>query len=201
MLRSLQYQSEPKEVASMRPFAGGRPTLPVLLALLLLGLAVRVPAAETPAPGADAAAAAMERLKTLSGEWTGKAGHGAQPFPVTVTYRVTGAGSAVVETLFAGTPHEMMTVYHLEAGELVLTHYCATGNHPRMRLDRSSSDPTTLSFAFAGATNFDPAVAMHMHSGHIHQIDADHIEAQWVSWDKGKPTGEAARFVLTRSKP
>jgi hypothetical protein len=45
--------------------------------------------------------------------------------PVRVEYRVTGAGSAVVETLFPGTPHEMVTVYHARKGVLCMTHYCA----------------------------------------------------------------------------
>ena len=49
--------------------------------------------------------------------------------------RTTGGGSAVTETLFPGTAHEMMSVYHMDGDDLVLTHYCAGGNQPRMMLE------------------------------------------------------------------
>ena len=83
----------------------------------------------------------------------------------TVTYRVASGGSVVEETLFPGTPHEMISMYHLVDGELVLTHYCAMANQPRMRLDRKASTPDRLVFAFDGGTNFDPAKDTHVHSG------------------------------------
>src|SRR5690349_8537960 len=62
------------------------------------------------APAASSAAvAAFERVSALAGDWAladaGAAG------PVTATYRVTGAGSAVIETLFPGAPEEMVSVY------------------------------------------------------------------------------------------
>ena len=48
-----------------------------------------------------------------------------------MVYGVTAAGTAVMEALFPETDHEMLTVYHLEGNDLVLTHYCAMGNQPR----------------------------------------------------------------------
>jgi len=82
-----------------------------------------------------------------------------------VTYRLASGGSVVEETLFPGTPHEMISMYHVVDGELVLTHYCAMANQPRMRLDRKASAPERLVFAFDGGTNFDPAKDTHGHSG------------------------------------
>ena len=71
------------------------------------------------------------------------------------------------ETLFPGTPNEMISMYHLADGQLVMTHYCAMGNQPRMKLDAQASTPDKLVFAFDGGTNFDPAKDGHVHSGSL----------------------------------
>ncbi|MCK7511304.1 MAG: hypothetical protein MZV70_49445 [Desulfobacterales bacterium] len=68
---------------------------------------------------------------------------------VSVTYRITANGSVVLETLFPGTDHEMLTLYHLDNDRLGLTHYCAMGNQPRMELDPSS--PPIAWFLFSPA--------------------------------------------------
>ena len=90
----------------------------------------------------------FDRLKSLEGTWTGRSGwdEGADKGAgeVTVIYKVTAAGSAVQETLFPGTPHEMVTMYHMDGADLMLTHYCAAGNQPRMKLE-PSADPGGLS--------------------------------------------------------
>ena len=78
-----------------------------------------------------------------------------------MSYRVTGAGSALVETQFPGSPHEMVTVYYVDGNDLVLTHYCAARNQPRMKLVRATD--TDLVFEFTGRSNLDPAKDMHTH--------------------------------------
>jgi hypothetical protein len=143
------------------------------------------------------AAAQLEALKALAGTWTGKAGEGEKAFDATVEYRVTANGTAVMETLFAGTPHEMVTVYHLDGDELLLTHYCAAGNQPTMRA-APSSDPRTLSFDFVRGTNMKPG-EMHMHSAKLVMVDDAHLESEWVSWKDGKPS-DTAKFALTRKR-
>jgi hypothetical protein len=56
------------------------------------------------------ARAAFERMKSLAGEWSDPAlGEGAAG---KVVYKVTANGSAVMETLFPGTGHEMVTMNH-----------------------------------------------------------------------------------------
>ena len=77
-------------------------------------------------------------------------------------YAVTAAGSAVVETVFPGSAHEMVTVYHADGPDLVLTHYCMEGNQPRMRA-KDARGPR-FEFAFDGGTNIDPKRDRHMHS-------------------------------------
>ena len=108
------------------------------------------------------------------------------------------AGTAVMETLFPGTEHEMRSVYFMDGGDLVLTHYCAMGNQPRMRLSPASTD-RALVFEFAGGTNLDPAKDVHIHSGKIQLVGPDALEAEWTVWGGGKQTG-ANRFVLARKR-
>ncbi len=152
----------------------------------------------SPAAAAPDQKAAFERLKALAGAWEGKAGHGDQLGPATVRWETISAGTAVMETLFPGTPHEMRSVYFLDGGELVLTHYCAMGNQPKMRLSPASTD-RTLVFEFAGGTNVDPAKDVHIHSGTIQLVGPDALEAEWTVWGGGKQTG-ANRFVLARKR-
>ena len=107
----------------------------------------------------------MEKQDTpTSRKREGKKEHGDDhPDEAAVTFKLTGAGSALVETQFPGMPHEMVSVYHLDGKELRMTHYCAAGNQPRVKLDRAKSTPDELIFVFDGGTNLDPEKDMHIH--------------------------------------
>jgi hypothetical protein len=172
----------------------------VLAATAALAAQPSPPADPAPAPARAAPAgarAAFEKLKALAGAWEGKAGHGDALGPASVRWETISAGTAVMETLFPGTEHEMRSVYFMDGGDLVLTHYCAMGNQPRMRLSRASTD-RALVFEFAGGTNLDPAKDVHIHSGKIQLVGPDALEAEWTVWGGGKQTG-ANRFVLARN--
>ena len=192
------------------PIAPSRTVLPALALALLLaapgataeapppGQAQAVPAGKAPAARASPAAAQLETLKALAGTWTGKAAHGNSPGEDTsVTWRVTGAGSAVLETIAPGTPHEMVTLYHLDGDALMLTHYCAAGNQPTMRA-RPSKDPSVIAFDFVRGTNMKPG-DMHMHSARIVLAGGDRLETEWTTWSGGK-AADSAKFSLARQK-
>jgi hypothetical protein len=148
---------------------------------------------------AVAAEAGLAKLVALQGDWVDATGQLGPPDAVQVTYRVTGGGSAVVETLFPGTPHEMVTVYHKDGADLVLTHYCAAGNQPRMRARRIGED--AIDFAFDGGANIDPARDMHMHSGRLEFVAGDELRAEWQGWEGGRPDpAHLARFHFVRRK-
>ena len=152
-----------------------------------------------PAPRSPATvepAAAFERLKALAGTWTGTVMQKDGP-RAEVRWELISARTAVMETMFPGTDHEMRSVYHMDGADLVLTHYCAVGNQPRMRLSVASSRPDELVFDFAGGTNLDPAKDLHVHSGRIRLVDADHLEAEWAVLKDGKVGGHH-RFFLAR---
>jgi len=140
--------------------------------------------------------AAFEKLKSLAGEWDGKVDDRENGSPVKVIYKSSSNGSIVTETLFAGTEHEMITVYYLDQSRLVLVHYCAAGNQPRMALSKKST-PDQLLFDFAGGTNLDASKDVHMHSARIQFESSDSLRDEWESYKDGKSAG-AHTFFLKR---
>ena len=165
--------------------------------LFLLGLLVAACAWAGDAPAAKAdPKAAFEKLKTLAGDWTGS---GQQGMATPVSYKVSANGNVVMETLFPGTPHEMITMYYLAEGDLVATHYCAGGNQPHFKLDREKSTPSDLVFAFDGGTNLDPAKDGHVHDGRIAFTADGQLDNAWSFYMGGEKKGDNT-FHLTRKK-
>jgi hypothetical protein len=144
------------------------------------------------------AALSFDRLKALAGDWVDVDGSFGPKDKVVVSYRVTGGGNAVLETLFAGTPQEMVSVYSKDGSHVVLTHFCAAGNQPRMRA--TSGDGASLTFAFDGGGNLDATKDAHMHEGRIEFLGPDRVRAQWIGWTAGKPSAHSPTFNLERRK-
>ena len=137
-------------------------------------------ASATKAPGN----AGFEKMKTLVGDWKGKTAEGAD---ITITYRLVAAGSAVEEHLsFA----DMITMYHVDGANLMLTHYCAAGNQPRMRAGEFKDGDRILKFVFRDATNLPDKKAMYMHDATFTFVDADHLTAEWTHFIGGKAAGK-----------
>ena len=160
------------------------------LAACLIGLSAR--AGEKP----SAAQAAFERLKSLAGEWHGRIGDREKGPAATVIFRTTAAGHTVMETLFPGTAHEMVTMYHLEEGKLVLTHYCAAGNQPKMALTKKST-ADALDFNFIGGSNIRSRRVGHMHAARIRFVGRDGLATEWDYFEDGKKT-DTKKFFLKR---
>ena len=139
---------------------------------------------------------AFAKLKGLAGEWRGTEGDKDKGHPAAVTYRTTSGGSAVMETLFPGSDHEMVTLYHLDGDKLVLTHYCMLANQPKMALTgKSTADE--LVFDFAGGSNVKPMKDMHMHSLRLRFENKDAIATEWDMFDAGRKV-DSKKFFLTR---
>lgn len=154
--------------------------------------------------GVDAKTA-FDRIKTLAGSWKCDIsdrhqtdGHkDKHPPESSVIYKLTGAGSALVETQFPGSDHEMVSVYHLDGDDLRMTHYCAAGNQPRVKLDRAKSTPKRLIFVFDGGTNLDPQKDMHIHGLEITFHDDGKVTSAWEAYEGGKQAGITS-FVLSK---
>lgn len=160
--------------------------LVVLCALILVsGGAAR---AGNPSP-------AFEKMKSRAGDWEGKMADGTT---AAVNYRVTSAGSVVVETIMPGEPGEMVTLFHPDGDSVVATHYCAGQNQPRMRARNLSDAGNKLAFTFLDVTNLASPDADHMREVVFTFQDNDHFTATWTSREKGKDT--PMTFTYTRKK-
>jgi hypothetical protein len=166
----------------------------ISIAMLVLAL-VATARADEPASPPAADAAAYERLKSLAGLWTGRV-QDAGAADVQVRYEVSSSGQAVIEHLFSGQPHEMVTVYFLASGRLEATHYCSIGNQPTFRL-AAGSTPDDIRMKFAGGTGFDPQTDQHAHGVEIRTRDADRVEVEWY-FQKGTQPAGSKRMLLER---
>ena len=134
--------------------------------------------------GDSPARAAFARLANLEGTWYGQAAEHGEADRAVHVFRVSANGSVIMETMFPGTDHEMINMYHLDGDTLMLTHYCAMGNQPRMRLAAGSTGDV-LTFEFAGGTNIDPAKDTFIHDARLAFKDDSTFESAWTSWKDG----------------
>jgi hypothetical protein len=153
---------------------------------------VRAGGGEHPAPKLPAE---FERLKSLAGRWEGVTEMEGKKEKATVVYEVTAGGTAVLERLFPGTPHEMVSVYHVSGGKVRMTHYCMLGNSPRMTLKSATAD--TLAFELKGSDGLSSAKEPHMHGLTMTWKGPDRVTAEWVSFEKGKKA-QCSVFEYTR---
>ena len=148
--------------------------------------------APKPAPSKE-----FEMLKGLVGTWKGSADMDGKKEDTTTSFRLTSGGSAIVETMGAGTPHEMTNVYHDVNGKLMMTHYCAMGNAPEMKV--AKSDDKSISLEAIRANGIDPKTTPHMHRLVYEWTDKDHMAATWTSANMGKEHETPAVFSYARA--
>ncbi|HEV3257072.1 MAG TPA: hypothetical protein VG013_09350 [Gemmataceae bacterium] len=173
--------------------------LPLVLVLGAFAIAAQAGEGKNEARKDSGKRTGLERIKQLAGEWVGKEIEGGKEGnEVHVKYKVTSHGSAVVETLFPDTEHEMVTVIHQDGDDLVLTHYCALGNQPQMRA-AGKGDGNQVAFKFTHATNLKSEKDMHMHDVTFTFVAKDKLKAEWTNYNHGKPAGKVV-FELKRKK-
>lgn len=123
---------------------------------------------------------AFATLKAMPGMWEGTSDHG----PMQVTFKVTSGGSAVMSEILG--KEDMVSVFHMDGpNRLVLTHYCAVGNQPRMQAE-VSPDGKAITFNFFDATNLASPDAGHMQKMILTVIDDNHQREEWVFADHGQ---------------
>jgi hypothetical protein len=185
-----------KAIASKGGNMSARIVRIVVSAALVAALPAAMARAGDAPPPARAEPEALRALKKLVGTWQGSAQMGGKAVPVTIVYEATAGGSAVLERLFPGTPHEMVSVYAAEGGGVAMTHYCAMGNHPKMTLTKATA--RELSFELAGTEGLRSATEPHMHAVTVSFVDGEHIRETWTSFEGGKLKEQKA-FELARA--
>jgi hypothetical protein len=158
-----------------------------------IALSILVALITTAALAETDASVAFDQLKSLQGSWAGKTSDGQ---PVQISNRVVSNGSALMSEI---TGHEnMITMFHTDGNRLIMTHYCASGNQPRM-VGSVSPDGKTITFSFLDATNLLSTQHGHMEQVVFTLVDADHHTEQWqFATQDGKKMREV--FDLQRQK-
>ncbi len=171
----------------------------LLISVLILG-AASVWAGEMPEGWKPPVQSAeLQRVKALEGTWTGEnPGMDGKPHMMTVNYKLTSGGSAVVETLNPGGEHEMVSVYHDVNGKLSMTHYCMLGNQPQLELKDSST--TTLSLGESAASEALLSGQSRMAQVILETPDPATLKQTWISKDaSGKPQKDPVVFTLKKA--
>lgn len=138
---------------------------------------------------------AFERMKELVGSWEGTMDMGKGPERITASYKLTSGGSAIVETVFEGAPHEMITVYHDDHDNtLAMTHYCSLGNQPKMVL--RGMEGNVLVFDLSKQADIDVAKDRHMHAVSI-TLNGGSMTQRWTQYNEGKQ-GKSVEIAYTR---
>ena len=150
---------------------------------------------------------AFTLMKSLEGTWVGEAvvvqeGQNKEDgvkSKTKVTYRNIANDTSIIATYAEGTPMEMVSMYHQDGpDQLIHTHYCAVGNQPSMRFEKSE-EPGVIKFLFAEGTNMDVRKDGHVHNSKLWFIDDDTIRTETDLWNGGKKT--ATRIAtLVREK-
>jgi hypothetical protein len=134
----------------------------------------------------------FDQLKSLAGSWEGKSSEGE---PVQVSFRMTAGGSALMSEI-VGHGEDMISMINFDGpNRLLLTHYCAVGNQPRMQAT-ASPDGKTITFNFVDATNLNGAQSGHMDQVVLAMLGPDHHIEEWNFVDHGKLVKQV--FDLTR---
>jgi hypothetical protein len=158
-----------------------RTLMPTLLICLLVP-AVVFAQDNPPKTGAQSdAQKAFEKLKTLAGSWEGSI----MGMPVRITIRVTSSGNAILhEGTSSGMKDNPITMLYVDSDRLLLTHYCDSGNRPRMQ-GKLSPDGKTVTFDFLDVSG--NAQRFLMHDAAFILIDANHHIEEWTYIQSGKP--------------
>jgi hypothetical protein len=140
----------------------------------------------------------FEKMKELVGIWEGHADMGKGMETMKATYELTSAGNAILERLFVGLPHEMVTVYHDSNEKLTMTHYCSLGNQPHMELKNPGENNMVfvLSEKNHGLSSVNET---HMHALKISFDSKDSITHIWSLYEKGAIKSDVV-IKLARTK-
>lgn len=129
-----------------------RTLLPVALSFALLSTAC---GGAVPPPRAVVARDFWQAMTTrLPGTWQAST----DGRTVSVRYRVVSRGSALLETFVTASGTETVSVYHPDGDGLMVTHYCAQGNQPRLRAVAAEGDHARFERVDATSVTADQSV-------------------------------------------
>jgi hypothetical protein len=141
----------------------------------------------------------LSSMDSMLGTWETADENGVSTGEVVTEFHPTAGGSAIAETMFAGLPHEMVTMYYTSSDGLYMTHYCAIKNHPNLSASLEEGTGDLIFSCMGSGANFQACSDTdHMHDVRYH-LDGDHLTATWHSMMGGE-LQEATVFDLVRQK-
>lgn len=141
-------------------------------------------------------AAPLDRFKALEGDWSGKFADGNE---INITYTTISGGNAVMETFRMPDGTDMRSIYHMNGKKLMMTHYCESGNQPRLQSGAlSESKDATLNFLDITNLNAEPKMSSYLYRVVFHFGDSDQLR-QDITWMiQGKESTN--KLTLVRKK-
>jgi hypothetical protein len=146
-----------------------------------------------------APSAALDLIARLEGEWVALDEKGKPTDLVVSVFEPTAGGSAIVEKLFPGADEEMLSIYSVDDGALVLAHYCVMGNQPRYAAEVEDGGKR-ITWRCQGGGNLKDHDRAHMHEGKVTFVGPDRMDTEWTALAAGK-TVEHVVFQLQRKNP
>lgn len=173
--------------------------LAAVTCLALMGLA----ACQATAPTRVAVAPEREAemftpITALEGEWEMPDEDGSMT--LASRFAVTANNSAVREIMFPGSPYEMTNLYHMDGNDLVITHYCAAGNQPRMVTSHATQtdEGTTYFFDLDSVSNLRPEHDHYMGNMTLTILNDGTLREDWRSYQRDGSLSEPTTFVMHR---
>ena len=136
---------------------------------------------------------AFEKMKTLAGSWQGNV----MGMTVQETIRVTSRGNAILhEMTSSAMPDNPITMIYVDGDRLLLTHYCDSGNRPRME-GKMLADGNSFEFNLVDITGNTDRGFMNRVAFTI--VDANH-HSEESTWTLPGNKSFRATVTLQRTK-
>lgn len=116
----------------------------------------------------------FDKIKSLAGEWEARTDSGD---PFTIRYRLVSNETAVLETI-EGDSEDMTTIYYLDGDHVMMTHFCAENNQPRMK--STAANDEGMVFQIVDVTNLPDANTGHMIGLALLWKDDHHVTQEWT---------------------
>ncbi len=148
----------------------------------------------------DLSSPELNRIKSLVGRWSSTTSmFGKKDEQVFTEFKISAGGSAVVETIFPGTPNEMVSVYYDDdQGKLAMTHYCMMRNRPSFTLGKSGKDEITMEVTKVEGLKSKDAPSMGAIT--LNFEDKDHFSSTCGSGGKAEKDSAPVTMRFTRVK-
>ena len=140
----------------------------------------------------------LGQISQLLGDWEMTDEQGTRH--LAATFAMTAGGSAVREIMFPGDAQEMTNLYHMDGEDLVVTHYCAAGNQPRMVTSQAveTDDGSVFHFEFESISNLRESHDHYMGNMTLTSLNSGGLRQDWRSYDSEGNLTEPVTFLLSR---